>query len=204
MGLLSRSVSLTRYRVEGKLEEPLLETITDGLQRHVISEIDGNVPDEAIGWTSFEHPFDPNFEGSSFVVGPYLVFALRVDKKTIPRKVIRKHCALEAAKWLANSGAKFLSREEKRRIQERVEDVLTLRMPATPNIHDVVWHYEASSLWFFSQTKSASEALETLFRRSFSLDLIRLFPFTMADLTSGFSPVERDRLAGLSPTIFME
>nr|HID58745.1 exonuclease [Desulfobacterales bacterium] len=204
MGLLSSSVSITRYRVEGKLEEPVLETMANGLKRHVISEIDGNVSDETIGWTSFENPFNPKFEGSSFVIGGYFVFSLRIDKKTIPRRVIKKHFDVEVAKQLMKTGAKQLSREEKRRIRQKVEDVLTLQIPATPNIYDVVWQYESSSLWFFSNLKSANEALETLFAKSFNLTLIRLFPFTMADLTAGLSPEERDRLTALSPTSFTE
>jgi hypothetical protein len=44
--------------------------------------------------------------------------------------------------------------------------------------------------------------LETLFRRSFNLGLIRIFPYTAADLLSGLSDSERDVLIGLSPTQF--
>lgn len=204
MGLLASSVALARYRVEGKLDEPIMETITEGLQRHVIGDIDGNVPEKAVGWTSFESPYWPNFTGSSLVVGPYFVFALRVDKKTIPRGVIRKHCAAEEARQLARTGAKYLAREEKRRIRAQVEEGLLLTIPATPGIHDVVWHYESGELWLCSTLKEANDALETLFYRTFSLSLIRLFPFTLAELSATLSPVERDRLLAVSPTSFKD
>ncbi len=204
MGLLSSSVSITRYRVKGKLQEPILETVASGLKENVIGEIDNNLSEKAIGWTSFERPFEPNFEGSSFVIGPYLVFALRIDKKSIPHKMIKKKCAIEGAKVLAKSGYKYLSREEKRQIREQVEGTLMMQVPATPNVYDVVWNYETGGLLFFSNLKSSNEDLEVLFVKSFKLPLIRLFPFTMAELVAELSPGERDRLTTLSQTIFTE
>jgi recombination associated protein RdgC len=200
MGLLSSSFALARYRVEGKLDEPVLETITESLQRHVIGDIDGNAAEKAIGWTSFEAPYRPDFAGASLVIGAYFIFALRVDKKTIHRGVIAKHCAAEEARELARGGARYLGREEKRRIRAQVEDGLLLTIPATPNIFDVIWHYEAEELWLTSSLKEANEALETLFYRTFRLPLIRLFPFTLAELSAKLSPAERDLLLALSPT----
>jgi len=81
MGLLSSSVSITRYKVEGELKEPVLETIANGLKNNIITEIDGDISEKAVGWTSFENPFKPDFDGSSFVIGTYLVFSIRIDKK---------------------------------------------------------------------------------------------------------------------------
>ena len=204
MGFLSHTVSITRYKVQGKLKEPVLETIANCLKQYAIPEIDDDLSEKTVGWTSFDNPFKPDFEGSSFVIGTYLVFSVRIDKKTIPSKIIKKHCALKAAKRLAESGRQYLSRDEKKTIKEHVINTLSLRIPATPNIYDLIWNYEDSSVWFFSNLKSANEELETLFSKSFRLTLIRLFPYTTADLVAGLSDTERDILAKLSPTNFKE
>ncbi len=204
MGLLSSTVSITRYRVEGKLEEPVLETMAKCLTKHAIPEVEGDVADKIMGWTSFDKPFNPNFKSSSFVIATYFVFSLRIDKKIIPSSVIKKHCEMEAARRLAETGRQYLSRDEKRMIKEHVINVLTLRIPATPNVYDLIWNYEASSLWFFSTLKSANEELEALFFRSFQLPLIRLFPYTTADLVMGLSDRQRDVLIKLSETSFTE
>lgn len=204
MGLLSATASITRYKVEGKLEEPILETIEDGLRKNAITEIDGDAAEKTAGWTSFENPFKPSFAGSSFSIGTHLVFSLRIDKKSIPLKVLKKHYTLEMAKRLAESGRDYLSRNEKKTIKEHVTNVLSLRIPATPNIYDLIWNYEDASLWFFSNLKAANEELETLFSKSFRLTLIRLFPYTMADLTSGLPDSDRNLLSKLSPTSFTE
>lgn len=204
MGLLSSSVSITRYKVEGKLEEPVLENVAKGLRENAIIEIDNDISEKAVGWTSYENPFNPDFEGVSFAIGAYLIFSLRIDKKAIPPKIIKKHYTMEMAKQLSESGREHLSRNEKKAIKERVVNDLSLRIPATPGIYDLMWNYEEAVLWFFSNQKAANEELETLFSKSFKLTLIRLFPYTIADLMSGFSDAERGVLSELSPTKFTE
>ena len=114
MSLFSNSASITRYKVHGKIKPPVLETVADGLTTHTISDIDKQVSDMTVGWTSVEKPFQPNFSGSLFVYGNYFVFSLRIDKKNIAPKILKKHYAVEAAKRLADSGREYLSKSEKK------------------------------------------------------------------------------------------
>ena len=204
MGILSSAVSITRYKVEGKLKEPVLDTILNGLELNSVSEIDDDISERAVGWTSFESPFNPDFRGSSFGYGSYLSFSLRIDKKTIPPKVLKKYRDLESARRLAESGRTYLSKDEKQSIKENVTTLFHRKLPATPHVYDVLWNLAGSRLLFFSNLKVANEELETLFFKSFRLTLIRLFPYTIADLTVDLSPDERDRLLNLTPTSFME
>lgn len=203
MGLLSSAGSINRYKVEGKLQEPILGTITNCLQLNAISEED-ELSEKLVGWTSFQNPFNPQFEGSSFVYGPYFVFSLRIDRKVIPSKVFKKHYAIETARRLKETGRPYLTRDEKNMIKENVLTVLRSRIPATPQVYDLMWNYEGGTLWFLSNLKSANEELETLFSHSFHLTLIRLFPYTIADLAAGLTATERDVLLKLSPTAFTE
>ena len=103
---------------------------------------------------------------------------------------------------LEETGRDYLSKSEKSEIREHVKTTLSLRIPATPNIYDVVWNYEAARLWIFSNLKSANEELETLFSKTFKLTLIRIFPYTMANLLADLSEPEKDRLTKLAPTAF--
>jgi len=183
MGFLSSTVSMARYKIDGKFEEQIFETVAEGLKKNMISEIDGKPVDKAVGWTSFENPFKPDFE-------------------IIPPKIIKKHVAVESAKLLAASGRDYLSKNEKTAIKDRVINALILRIPATPNIYDIFWNYEDAEIWFFSSLKSANEEFETLFARSFNLTPIRLFPYTMAELTAGLTNAQRDALSNISSTKF--
>jgi recombination associated protein RdgC len=204
MGLLSASNSVTRYTILGELEKPVMDTVYNGLVRHSIQEIDDDQQEKSVGWTSLENPYMPDFEGSSFVIGSYLVFSMRLDKKSIPAKVINKHYALEMTRLLEKSGREHLSRNEKRSLKENVTNSLSLRIPATPNVYDIIWHLEESWLWFFTGLKAANEALEELFKESFGVNLVRIFPYTYADLKLDLTDADRDVLTNLSPTTFME
>ena len=75
MSLLSNLISITRYRVEGRVKTPVLETVAAGLKKNAISEIDDQSEEKAVGWTSFKRPYQPDFSGSDFVYGNYLVFS---------------------------------------------------------------------------------------------------------------------------------
>ncbi len=197
MGLLSSRISATRYKVKGRLDGSVHETVYQSLKQRSIPNIEDDGSEAIVGWTSFENPYSPDFEGYSFVFGAYMVFAMRIDKKSIPPKLVRKDCALEVAKRLADTGRRHLSANEKKAIKEHVVLTLSRRIPATPNVYDLVWDYKEASVWFFSNLKSANEALETLFIKSFGMQLIRLFPYTTADLIAGLSDGERDLLQKL-------
>jgi recombination associated protein RdgC len=202
MGLLSKTVSLTRYHIEGTFDGNPTEQIRNGLKRHAIPEIDGDISDRIAGWTSFEDPYAPDFDNIPFIFGSYYVFSLRIDKKNIPSKVVKKQFAVEMKKRLKESGREFLTRNEKKMLKEHVVNTLSLRIPSTPNHYDLFWNYEAASLWFFSTQKAANEELETLFSRSFKLRPIRLFPYTCADLTADLSDRQKDGMANLTPSVF--
>lgn len=204
MGLLSSSVSIIRYHVEGKINDSVLDLVREGLNKNSFQEIEEESSDRAAGWTSFNNHFNPDFNGSSFIIDDVFVFSLRIDKKTLSSKIVRKFYYIEMTKHLEKSDRGYLTANEKKQIKEHVLNVLYLRVPATPNIYDIVWSFEKSVLWFFSNNKSANEELEILFQKSFKYRLIKIFPFFEANLLLGLKESERDNLSGLSPTIFTE
>ena len=205
MGLLSSTQTITRYRVEGAFSENPTEQVRKGLKKQIITDIDNEAQDMAVGWTSFEAPFTPNFDDSSFQVGTHYAFGMRIDKKSIPSKVVKQQVAVASAKRLEESDREFLSKNEKSEIKEHVINVLTLRIPPVPSTFDVVWQYEENEVWLFSTQKAANEEFETLFNKSFSgIKLIRLFPYTQADMTLSLSNTERDRLSAITPEDFTE
>ena len=199
MGLLSSTVSMTRYRVSGTIEGPLLETIKQGLTTHAIAEIDGEAAEKAVGWTAWKTPYQPEFEGSSFVFGTYLVFALRVDKKSIPSKAVQKLLTRQTSQKLAEDNRAYLSKSEIKVLKERVIDTLCRQVPSVPYIYDLVWNYEERCIYFFSSLKSANEELEDLFVKSFGLNLIRLFPYTLTEVAMELTPEQRERFNDLKP-----
>lgn len=204
MGLLSLTVSITRYHVNGKINSQIKETVLKGLKKYCIDDIENEHADKAAGWTSFDTPFKPDFDALRFEIGPYFIFSLRVDKKTVSPKIIQKYFSMEAEKYLQTTGKQYLSKTEKKNLKDHVINTLTLRIPATPNVYDLVWNHDASSLYFSSTSSSANEELETLFFKTFGISLIRLFPYTTAELTANLDDKQKDVLLNLSPTDFAD
>ncbi|MFH2065813.1 MAG: recombination-associated protein RdgC [Pseudomonadota bacterium] len=204
MGLLSSSVSITQYKVIGEINGNLTTTITEGLKKFSITDIDHEPVQKTVGWTCFESPYIPDFDKTACIIGTYFIFSLRIDKKSIPSKIIKKYYMAEIAKKLAESEREHLSRNEKKTIKDNVINFLSLRIPASPNIYDILWNYEESFLWFFSNQKAANEELETLFSKTFRLKLVRLFPYTMADLSKTLTDKDRDLFNTISPIKFVD
>lgn len=204
MGIFSSSVSITQYRVDGTLDDPVIDTVRSGLKKNAIAEIDAESADKAIGWACFTDPFSTDFDAYPFLIGAYFSFSMRIDKKSIPAKVVQKQYAMEMKKRLAASGRDFLSKSEKKEIKDHVLYVLNTRIPATPSSYDLIWNHEQQHLLFFSNAKGANEELETLFTRSFNLKLIRLFPYSMAFFSPDLTDPEKDVIAQIHPTSFME
>ena len=202
MGILSSSLSVARYAVEGEKVESIMETVREGLTKNAISEIEDEYAEITTGWTPFESPYKPDFETYSFIFGQYFLFSMRIDKKSVPSKIVQKHTAMEIAKRLKETERDFLSKNEKSDIKDLVVENLMQRIPSTPNIYDILWDHEQSRVFLFTTQKAANEELETLFSKSFKMKLIRLFPFTMIETDKTFTDAEKDRIALLSSNKF--
>lgn len=197
MPLFSKSVAITRYKVSGVLDAPVNDKILSALKQNSIEALVTEDTTKIIGWTTIEQPYQPYFDDFSFVYANYLSFALRVDKKTIPAKLIKQQFTLECEKKCSETNRKYLSANEKKEIREHVTLGLSMRIPAVPDIYELVWQHESQNLYFFSNLKSANEDLEHLFSHSFRLKLIRMFPYTYTTLSAGLNSHEMDAFDNL-------
>jgi len=199
MGLISSTHSMSRYHIEGEFDGSTMEAVREGLIQNAIPEIESEYDEISAGWTPFESPYKPNFEKYSFIFGTYFLFSLRIDKKSIPSKLVQKNMTLEIEKKKEESGRDFLSKNEKAEIKEMVLDILMHKIPSIPNIYDILWSYEEKTLILFSTQKAANELFETLFLNSFNHKPIRIFPYTMVEKLGKLTDTQKDRFLNLTP-----
>ncbi|MCK5312521.1 MAG: recombination-associated protein RdgC, partial [Desulfobacteraceae bacterium] len=166
MAFLSSSSSISRYHIEGKFDDSIMENLQNGLEKNSIPEIESEYNEIAAGWAPFENPYKPDFNKFGFTFGTYFLFSLRIDKKSIPAKLIKKDISIEIDKRLEKSGRSFISKNEKSEIKDFVIDTLMRRIPSVPNIYEVLWNYEEKSLFLFTTQKAANELFETIFFKS--------------------------------------
>lgn len=199
MGLISSTHSVTRYNIDGKIDGSINEKVREGLIKYSIPKIENEYDEISAGWAPLESPYNPDFENFSFLFGTYFVFSLRVDKKSIPAKLIQKYMAMEIEKKKEKSGRDFISKNEKSELKEHVTDILMHKIPAVPSLYDVLWDYEEKNLYLYTTQKAANEFFETIFLKSFKLKPIRLFPYTLIETKSSFQSSQKDRFLTLTP-----
>ena len=202
MGFLSASHSMSRYHIEGEFEGQIMDNVRNGLIKNAIPKIESEYEEISAGWVPFESPYNPDFEKFSFIFGTFFLFSLRIDKKSIPAKLVQKHMAIEIEKKKEKTGRDFVSKNEKSEIKEMVTDVLMHQMPSVPSVYDVLWNYEDQNLMLFTTQKAVNEFFETIFLKSFNLKPVRIFPYTLVEKKSSFSAPEKDRILTLSPLTF--
>lgn len=191
MGILSGSVTTTRYKIDGELSG---EAILEGIKKFRFADLDDHETEYSSGWTSAEKNFIPDFD-KIFNVSGYLVFSLRIDKKNIPANVVKKNVVLESDRRLKGSGKDFLTKAEKKEIKEQVAAMIAHKMPLSPEIHDVLVDLNEGTVSIFTGSQSVCDEFETLFSKSFRTRLIRLFPFTMAVHRTG-APDDQEMFFG--------
>jgi recombination associated protein RdgC len=199
MGFLSATLSMSRYHIQNRFENEPMEQVRNGLIKNAIPRLESEYEEISAGWTPFESPFLPDFEKFSFVFGNYFLFSLRIDKKSIPAKLVQKQMAIEIEKKKEKSGRDLVSKNEISEIKEMVMDVLMHKMPSIPNVYDVLWNYETADLFLLTTQKAANEFFETIFVKSFTLKPIRIFPYTLVETKSAFSDPQKDRIMTLTP-----
>ena len=202
MGLISSTHAVSRYHIDGEIEGSVVERILEGLTQYSIPRIESEYDEVSAGWAPVESPYNPDFSKFSFQFGTYFLFSLRIDKKSIPAKLVQKYMAIEMDKKKESSGRDFLSKNEKSEIKEQVTDILMHKIPAIPSIYDVLWNYEEKIVYFYSTQKAANELFETLFLKSFNVKPIRLFPYTIIQTQSDFSDDKKEQADALVPVSY--
>ncbi|MFH2058149.1 MAG: recombination-associated protein RdgC [Pseudomonadota bacterium] len=202
MGLISSTHSVCRYHIDGKMEGSVTQEILNGLMKYSIPKIENEYDEISAGWTPVESPYNPDFQKFPFQFGTYFLFSLRIDKKSIPAKLLQKYMAIEIEKKKEKSGRDIVSKNEKTEIKELVTDILMHKIPSVPSLYDVLWNYEDNLVYFYTTQKAANELFETIFLKSFSLKPIRLFPYTIIQTQSDFSDSKKEQAQSLVPVSY--
>jgi hypothetical protein len=204
MGFLTASTSFTRFRLVDDVPRDFWASVPDRLKRFAFREIDDSPEERSFGWTNFDDMLDTEWRLSPPEKADYLVFSLRLDTRRVPPAVLKKHTRLairEEENRLRGLGHKFMSREQRKELAERVRLRLTGRFLPIPAEFQVVWGAGGKRLYLASTHRKVVDLFLEYFTRTFDLHLEQLLPYSLALDLLGDDAAER--LDALEPTVFV-
>ncbi|MBN2438094.1 MAG: recombination-associated protein RdgC [Deltaproteobacteria bacterium] len=171
MGLLKGPVTFSRYRIVGVLPDHFPEFFNERIRRHAFQNVWRTTDEKAAGWTSVENGPDTDFPYASYAQGRYMLFSLRIDRKSVAPSLLRLRTLEAERKQLAESGQKKLYLEQREAIRESVRLELLGKTLPVPAFHEICWSVPDNVLTFCCLSDKVAGELQELFRESFSLGL---------------------------------
>jgi recombination associated protein RdgC len=136
------------------------------------------VADEKVaGWISIENCLDTDFPYAAYAQGKYMLFSLRIDRKSIPPSLFRIRVMEAEQKHLAETGQKKLYREQREAIRDSVRLDLLARTLPVPTFYEICWSVSDRMVIFCTLSDKVGSELQEMFRESFGLGLLPHTPW---------------------------
>ncbi len=183
MGFLNSTTSFTRLNIMEEVPKDLLPQIQELLIKYSFKDIDNVALDRSFGWTSFDDMLDTNWERSICDKADYICFSLRLDTRRVPPAVLKKHTRLaliEEERQLLEQGKKFVSKERRAEIRDKVKlDMMTRFLPI-PAEFQVVWSLQRNMIYLASTQQKIVDMFIEKFVETFNLHLEPLSAYPLA------------------------
>ena len=188
MGIRKGTLSFARYRLIGNLPDHFPDFFNERIRKNAFETVWRTADEKATGWTGLEDPLDTDFPYASYAQGRYLLFSLRIDRKSIAPALLRLRIMEAERKKLLETGQKKLYREQREAIREAMRLELLGRTLPIPSFFEICWSVTDNTLIFCSLSDKVFEELRELFRDSFGLTLCPHVPWEQQVPTAGQTP----------------
>jgi len=188
MGLRKGAVSFSRYRLIGSLPDHFPDFFNERIRKNAFQTVWRTAEEKAAGWTGLEDPLDTDFPYASYALGRYLLFSLRIDRKSVAPSLLRLRVTEAERSKLLETGQKKLYREQREAIREAVRLELLGRTMPVPSFFEICWSVPESTLYFCSLSDKVFEDLQAIFRDSFQLTLAPYVPWDPPLPSEGQTP----------------
>ncbi|MCL5808184.1 MAG: recombination-associated protein RdgC [Deltaproteobacteria bacterium] len=177
MGLCKGTLTFSRYRLIGALPDHFPDFFNERIRKNAFQTVWRTAEEKAVGWTGLEDPLDTEFQYASYAQGRYLLFSLRIDRKSVAPSLLRLRITEAERGKLKETGQKKLYREQREAIREAVRLELLGRTLPVPSFFEICWSVPENTLIFCSLSDKVFEDLQELFRDSFQLTLCPYTPW---------------------------
>ena len=179
MGILSGAMSVRRFRIEGDMPaEGITDWLRDGLQDQAFLESPVEVgKEEREGWVLCHNLLDTDFtDVNRWLYNDVAVFALRVDKKTLPAKLFKAHLEKRVEAWCEEHGMERCPRSVKDELKERLEIEWLKRALPRVGLTEIAIHLTEGFCIVHSLSDNVAERVRKRFHASTGLKLVPWSP----------------------------
>ncbi len=184
MGILSNSLSLCPYTVEGDLtENDLFQWAGERLTKNAFRPIDHTTDELSVGWVHADDFRLTDFgTPDAFWRDNFLAFSLRRDQRRVPAALLKSHLKKAEDDFLAaNPGFHRVPKAKREELRDAVHGSLLARALPAPTVVDVVWDTRNRLLWLTTLGTKMTELFEGLFKQTFDgFRLVPVHPFARA------------------------
>ena len=201
MGILSGALTARRFKVVGEIPEGFRDSYRDQLEAFAFRD-PPNEPgkQETEGWVQTHNLLDASFTDlNRWLYDPYVIVALRIDKKVLPANLLKATVEKECLRWCAEKGVERCPNAVKTEIKERIEDEWLRRTLPRVRVTELCWNMREQWLVLHSLSESVGDRVRKRFHQTFGL---RLVPWSPLDWMEDEATVEG--LLGSMPAAMQE
>jgi hypothetical protein len=199
-----RTQSFRRYRLADKLPSPHSEEFFRLLRDRRFLPLSPS-EERTYGWVTADNLLVTDFNVDSVIRGNWAAVGLRIDKRTVNKKLLRARIDLDtearrkASLDAGHSGR--LSRDERRELKEQIQQELIKQTPPNVDVVTVLIHPKRRVLHVLSLSKAVNELVRLHLVDTFGVPMSPLTPWRRSAELLADSRLAQE-LDDLHPTSF--
>lgn len=203
MGILTGALSVKRFRVVGEVPDGFRDAYRDGLNAHAFREpLTPLGREEVEGWVQVHNLLDTDFtDFNRWLYEPYAVFALRVDKKTLPARLVRAMLTKRCEAWCEERGVARCPASARNELKEALEDELLQRTLPRVALTEACWNLPAGYLLLTSSSETVVDRFRKRFFQTFGLRLAPWSPLDWLETEEGVEALMSVAPSALVPEV---
>lgn len=173
MALLTGAMTVRRFRVHGALPEGWRDRFRERLQAMAFQEPAGRQGKEEVeGWVRVDNLLETSFaDFNMWLFDRFAVFALRVDKKSLPAKLVKATVEQRCRQWAEKAGVERVPAAKKKEIKEALEEEWLQRALPRVAVTELVWNVDEGYVVIDALSEAIGDRVRKRFHRTFGLEL---------------------------------
>jgi len=178
MPILSGAMSVRRFRVVGALPDGWRDVFRDRLNEHAFKDNPIEVgKEEREGWVQIHNLLENSFDDfDKWLYNDLILLSLRVDKKTLPAKLLKATLEKEYANWCEENGRKRCPKDVREEIKDRIESQWLKRALPRVGTTELCLNLKDMYVILHSMSDTAADRVRKRFYATFGLRMVPASP----------------------------